>query len=504
MISMKRRLSLLVCLLVISSSYANSRLDIVESTVTNYLKKPTGQYGVGFQDFHWVNQAACPDVNFNGKNQADFSPANIKHCHEIVARIYYPVTKKGQHSAYYEPFVKQQQQVLKQDSNISAEQLAQLSQINSYSAQDVNIVSNQLFPVLIFAPGLGWSAQVYENLITELTSQGYIVIGVNSPFINLVALPDGHVVDLPPMKSPDEIDKNIVPLQKQDLSYIYALIHDSHHLNSIFSSMDLSHIGIFGHSIGGRNIADIIHAHPDWFQAGVSLDIGFDKSNESRKKFNIPFMHEICSNRTLASNDIPVTFELGKNGYLVGISPNENDYSYSFHGNFADYSTLQYSPAFLEFTSYLKKQMMDVKFDIKIMSHVLTDLEINKFSNQTYVLVYTDGQWYGSIYLNKNKLTDFDVNKMHNLRAALDVLPCNSVDKPSDSQMASIKTEITQLHGILSNPIGVGNGFEISTAINAYTVNFFDMYLKGRTNPAFNNCTPLVTNTYIKCGPGIY
>ena len=53
----------------------------------NYLHKPTGKYGVGFQDFYWINQNSCPDFNYNGTNQADFSPDNKKHCHEIVARI---------------------------------------------------------------------------------------------------------------------------------------------------------------------------------------------------------------------------------------------------------------------------------------------------------------------------------------------------------------------------------------------------------------------------------
>ena len=66
----------------------------------NYLSKPTGQYGVGFEDFHWINKNACPDYNFNGKNQNDFSANNKNHCHEIMARIYYPTTLKMQ-TPYY-------------------------------------------------------------------------------------------------------------------------------------------------------------------------------------------------------------------------------------------------------------------------------------------------------------------------------------------------------------------------------------------------------------------
>ena len=58
---------------------------------TQYLYQPTGKYGVGFADFHWINPNECPDFNFNGENQDDFSPYNINHCHEIMVRIYYGV-----------------------------------------------------------------------------------------------------------------------------------------------------------------------------------------------------------------------------------------------------------------------------------------------------------------------------------------------------------------------------------------------------------------------------
>ena len=36
-----------------------------------YLHKPTGEYGVAFKDFHWINNNICPDPMFNGKNKND-------------------------------------------------------------------------------------------------------------------------------------------------------------------------------------------------------------------------------------------------------------------------------------------------------------------------------------------------------------------------------------------------------------------------------------------------
>ena len=95
--------------------YSDNQISTNPSNLINYLKKPTGQYGVGFEDFHWVNQNACPDVNFNGKNQDDFSQENTKHCHEIAARIYYPTMLPSEPSSpYYPPFIDSQVQQFKQ------------------------------------------------------------------------------------------------------------------------------------------------------------------------------------------------------------------------------------------------------------------------------------------------------------------------------------------------------------------------------------------------------
>src|SRR5262245_1475203 len=79
----------------------------------NYLSKPTGNYKVGFKDFHWVNQNICSDVNFTGKNAEDFSSDNKKYCREIIVRIYYPsISNNRSKSFYYKPFVKWQKKDL--------------------------------------------------------------------------------------------------------------------------------------------------------------------------------------------------------------------------------------------------------------------------------------------------------------------------------------------------------------------------------------------------------
>ncbi len=350
----QKLLSFLTFLLVLCISTYNT--TSVAQSLNSYLSKPSGQYGVAFEDFHWINQNNCPDFNFNGTNQDDFSPNNTSYCHEIVTRIYYPIVTPSQLGVlYYPPFIKTEQEGLSHVPDVTPEQVQQLSTIRSYSVEKAPIIAGKKFPVLLFSPGFGCPAELYENFITELVSQGYIVVSISTPFINFVALPNGHIVNAAQIKDHDEIEKKFVPLQAEDVSYVYEKIFSLHSLNPLFSIMDLKHIGAFGHSIGARVIADVAHTHPNWFQAAATLDIGSDTTGESQKKFNIPFMHAISSNR-ISESPLPVNFELGKNGYLVGFSPNEQDHDYSYHMNFSDISTLVYLPAYQVYLEYLNKQ----------------------------------------------------------------------------------------------------------------------------------------------------
>ena len=304
------------CTLIMSLGFTENSNEEGRS----YLKHPTGPYHVGFEDFYWVNQNACPDVNFNGKNQNDFSPENTKHCHEIAARIYYPTMLQSELSSpYYPPLIDSQVQQFKQQPSTSKTQLEQLTKIKSFSLEKAEILNGKKFPVLLFSPGFGCPSQEYENFITELVSRGYIVVGINTPFINLVALPNGHVVKPVDVENVENIDRYIsdklVPLQSQDLIYVYNKLHNRHSSNILFSSMDLTHVGLFGHSIGARTLADVAYAHPDWFQAIAPLDIGTGSTGDPLKKLKnltIPVMYQISSLFRVISPYMPVTFGLKK------------------------------------------------------------------------------------------------------------------------------------------------------------------------------------------------
>jgi hypothetical protein len=332
---------------------------------TPYLAKPTGQYGVGFQDFYWVNKDLGIDSFYTGNND-DFSSDNQEnHYHEIITRVYYP-TNEHNTSPFYNSEIQFYQNsfniIMKQIPGlITPEQIQEVSTLRSYSVPNALIIPNKRFPVILFSPGYTSTAEHYENFITELVSQGYIVCAISSPFINPVSLVNGHIVQPSQNSGLEDIDKRFQPLQEADLEFTFNEIHVLHNSNPIFSAMDLLHIGAFGHSLGGKTVADIAHKNSYWFQAAATLDLHPDLNGDSLKEFKIPFMHEISAERNVRSrwsgpSEYIHDFNLGKNGYLVTLSPNNKDWDYSKHDDFSNSSTYEFMPVFQAVYDYAKKQ----------------------------------------------------------------------------------------------------------------------------------------------------
>ncbi|MBN9226690.1 MULTISPECIES: hypothetical protein [Legionella] len=95
--------------------------------LTDYLLKPTGKYGVSFKDLHWVNNTICPDPNFSKRQEKDFSSDNTKHCHELMVRIYYPVSLKDYSGVpYYRPTINTEQNILKTKPGVKSEDIGSL------------------------------------------------------------------------------------------------------------------------------------------------------------------------------------------------------------------------------------------------------------------------------------------------------------------------------------------------------------------------------------------
>ena len=188
---------------------------------------------------------------------------------------------------------------------------------------------------------------------------------------------------------------------------------------------------------------------------------------------------------------------------MVGISPNEQNTTYSQHMNFSDFSTLQYLPAYKAFFDHSKEQQIATGFNLKLVSHEPTKKDIAAFHKTTYVLYKQNNKW--QFYCINSQIPAipiyFDINMVDGLSVALFALPNKPIDQLSNPEIEPIKKIVTSLNSTRATMLGTGNGWEITDSINTYLVQFFNTYLKGEENPAFKKCIPLHKDTYIKCGP---
>ena len=468
--------------------------------ITDYLFKPTGKYGVAFKDFHWINNNICPDLNFSKENQQYFSSDNKKYCHELMVRVYYPTTfKTYAKTPYYRPIIDAEQNTLKKISTIKLEDIKQLAQLKSNTIENSPIVKNIQFPVILFISGHGGQTQLYENVITQLVSNGYIVVGINAVFINGdIALPNNKIVSIVEAQNWDVVAKKIFPILEQDISFVYEKIHDALQ-DPVFKSMDLKHIGALGHSFGGRAIANVANQHEKWFQALMTFDMEVHMGSFKSKYTTLPCMHIISSYWRSAFNWLPLVYQLNKNGYLVTLSPTEKNKHYSYHMNFSDFSTLQYLPAYQALMTYNHSRLR-IGEDIIIKTSGKIIDNSNSIKRPCYLIVKNKNSWDVFYYEPGKNAEKIDLEMIAGLQAALNKL---SPTQLKESELIPVKNIIHAYHQGFGNYLGNGNGFQITKAVNLYAVDFFNTFLKNEKNP-FKECVSLTGNTHMECGPGIF
>lgn len=313
--------------------------------LNNYLASPSGKYNVGFKDFHWINSNACPTMFLKYVNKKNFSKSNKKYCDEINVRFYYPTKEVG--SSNYVPLGELKKTIKKYSKNVK---LDTMQDIRSYTKRNA-IVAKGKFPVIIFSSGYDVLPQMYENVLTDLASYGYIVVGVNSEFINgPFKLPSGKIAKtfLPTL---DQQKKDLFIITLNDLGYVYKRVKSKNIKSKLVSSMDTSKIGLIGHSLGA---ATVVHfAEKADVQAVATLDLAWDNiyPNTCRRTINAPFM-ELFSSLIYLNNksgnfpylckDVPLRKE--KQVYVLRNKLIPNQKNYSVHMSFSDQATLQYEP----------------------------------------------------------------------------------------------------------------------------------------------------------------
>jgi Platelet-activating factor acetylhydrolase, isoform II len=146
------------------------------------------------------------------------------------------------------------------------------------------------YPVVLFSPGFAIQRERGTILVEDLTSHGYIVVTISHTYeTNAVEFPDGRI-ELGRPEDPNNVAANITAsIRRADVRFVIdklteLVAGDNPDAEQrplpvgLGRSLDMTKIGIFGHSLGGATVAQAM-ANDARIIAGINLDGSFVPEN---------------------------------------------------------------------------------------------------------------------------------------------------------------------------------------------------------------------------------
>ncbi|HBR71046.1 TPA: hypothetical protein DIC20_05495 [Candidatus Dependentiae bacterium] len=248
--------------------------------------KPTGPFAVGMREYHWID-----------RERSEVIKVCAHPNRELIVRLWYPaqgevpLKPSWPWSVHFVTYLKKKHRFV---------WLQLFSRpLRSYTQFNISLSSEEKhFPVIIFSHGFGCTHDFNTAHCEELASHGYVVVAINHTYCSTFSqFPDGRIVGLGPIQKMAEeagdfkkfLDQQ-VEVWIADVQFVLDQIERiSTDRDSIFYQwLDLSNVGMFGHSMGGATAVHICCREPR-IKAVVNLD-GSLSSERLKISQNKPYM----------------------------------------------------------------------------------------------------------------------------------------------------------------------------------------------------------------------
>lgn len=242
-------------------------LLVLLTAVVPALPKPAGPHKVGSEIFRWRDS-----------QRPETLTANVSDRRQVIAQAWYPTdANTGKAVPYFEAQGKLPGPV----GGIPAFVFGSFGSVATHARFGVPVSAAQrTWPVLLFSPGLFMPREMYTALCADLTSRGYVVVALSAPYESGVSVLAGGTVvgqtvypDVtgPP---PHPAVQRLIDIRTADTSFVLDQLSrlaklDPH--SPLAGHLDLHHVGIVGHSIGGATAVQAMAADRR-FKVGVNLD----------------------------------------------------------------------------------------------------------------------------------------------------------------------------------------------------------------------------------------
>lgn len=274
------------------------------------LPEPTGIYGLGTTSLHLIDTSR--------KEEMTPEPDDNR---EIMVQVWYPTDKGATESPA--PYMDElTSAAIMQYVSLVSDDLPNIwDTIPTHAIESAPpAIAAQPFPVLIFSPGFGMILSVYQALIEDIVSHGYVVAAINHPYVSgITVFPDGRIVaasDMPP--------ETIHPILVEDIKFLVERL-DSLQVNGSKLMLDAQKIGFFGHSIGGSAGVEACLQLP---QGKGAMNIDGALFGESHKQlvdkplfFMLSQTHSLMNDPTLAT----AWLNIHDNGYIASLQASDHN-----------------------------------------------------------------------------------------------------------------------------------------------------------------------------------
>jgi predicted dienelactone hydrolase len=159
-----------------------------------------------------------------------------------------------------------------------------LSRVHAHSIRNAALSPRQpSYPIVFMRPGASALTADYTTLAEDLASHGYVVAGIDAPYRSMITVfPDGSVIARAPRNNPElvsgaqqvQLATKLAETWSADLSFALdqlERLNASDPSGKFTGRLDLQHVGIFGHSLGGATALEFCHDDPRC-KAGIDVD----------------------------------------------------------------------------------------------------------------------------------------------------------------------------------------------------------------------------------------
>lgn len=264
---------------------------LVERNLKVTLPAPTGNFAVGRTTFEWTDSTKVDSLApKSGMNR------------ELFLWVWYPTSKtKTESNREYVP--KEWRKAISRRQGLFSEFLTKkLSKVHAHSIDNAELSpGNNQYPVVLVKSGLGALTTDYSTFAEDLASNGYIVIGTDSPYSSsVVVFSGGRIINDNqkgnPMNATPSVDRDrrldrLVSIWTDDTRFILDKLEQmnaSDSINQFYRRLNLKKVGVLGHSLGGAAAFRFCFSDPRC-KAGVSIN-GTPFGNVNENKLSKPFM----------------------------------------------------------------------------------------------------------------------------------------------------------------------------------------------------------------------